>query len=424
MVISLVILLATMTLGLPIYLALLFSGLYVLAVLDVPAGFVIATLYDGVYKFALLAVPFFILAGVLIERTSFSERLIDYALKWSKKVRGGIPISGVIANEFFGTVSGSSAAATGTVGKILFPVIAESEGESFAVGLLTSAGALAIVMPPSITMVLYGAVVNVSVGKLFLTGIIPALIIGFILSVYIVWRAKPVTKKAREWKPMEKKGVSSLRNSIAIVSVFFLPVLVLGGIYGGIFTPTESAAVAVIYVVLIALFILKEINFKLILSSLSEGSRLTCQIFVLIAASSVFSQALTMAQVPQKLVNICQGLSPMMFLIVLNTVLIFVGMFFDPASAVLVLAPIVAPVASAIGIDLIHLGIVFTVNIAIGMFTPPFGLNLFVSQAVFKKSLEEIAKSLIPFWVWYLVALAIITFLPEIYMWVPNMLLK
>ena len=423
MIISLIILLATMALGLPIYLALLLSGLYVLAVLDVPAGFVIATLYDGVYKFALLAVPFFILAGVLIERTSFSEKLIHYALKWSKGVRGGVPISGVIANEFFGTVSGSSAAATGTVGKILFPVIAESEGEPFALGLLTSAGALAIIMPPSITMVLYGAVVNVSVGKLFLTGIIPALIIGVILSGYIVWRAKPVPKQARKLTAPEKVG-PSLRNTVAVISVFLLPVLVLGGIYGGIFTPTESAAVAVVYVVLIAFFILKEINFKLLLSSLSEGSRLTCQIFVLIAASSVFSQALTMAQVPQKLVNICEGLSPTMFLIVLNIVLIFVGMFFDPASAVLVLAPIVAPVARALGIDLIHLGIVFTVNMAIGMFTPPFGLNLFVSQAVFKKSLEEIARSLTPFWVWYFIALAIITFIPALYMWVPNILLK
>jgi C4-dicarboxylate transporter DctM subunit len=391
--------------------------------IGVSPDFAIGTLYDGVYKFALLAVPFFLFAGALVEKTSFSNVLIQHTLKWTTRIRGGVPLSGVIANEFFGAISGSSAAATGTVGKLLYPTISENQGESFSLGILTSAGALAIIMPPSITMILYGAVVNVSVGKLFITGIIPAIVVGAILGLYIIWRSRPVSEVAAGSEMIGDLRFS-FKNVISVSCTYFLPVLILGGIYGGFFTPTESSAVAVFYVVLVSYVLLRELSLRVILTALSDTLVLTTQIFVVVAASMVFSQTLTMAQVPQQLASICEALSPSFFLVILNLTLLFTGMFFDPNSAVLVLAPLVAPIAQALGIDLIHLGLVFTVNIAIGMFTPPFGLNLFVSQAVFNKPLQTIVETLVPFWLLYLCALVIITFLPGIYMWVPNMLLK
>jgi C4-dicarboxylate transporter, DctM subunit len=424
MLIGLSVLIGCMILGLPIYLSLLCSGFYVLWAIGVPLSFVTPTLYDGVFKFVLLAVPFFLFAGALIEKTAFSKELIRYTISWTKRIPGGIALSGVLANEFFGAVSGSSPAATGTVGRLLFPVISEAEGESFALGLLTSCGALAIIMPPSITMILYGAVTNTSVGKLFIAGIIPAFIVGGFLTAYCVSHSRPAHRtRKREDAVGTQESVLCAKKVLSICAVLFLPVLVLGGIYAGIYTPTESAAIAVCYVAGVSRFLLKDLNLSAVWSALTEALKLTAQIFVVVAAASVFSQALTMAQVPQQLIKLCTGLSPYTFLIILNVLLLFVGMFFDPASAVLVLSPIVAPIADNLGIDLIHLGIVITVNIAIGMFTPPFGLNLFVSQAVFNKPLERIVRTLPPFIGLYLLALSIITFLPRLYMWLPKMVM-
>lgn len=421
---GLFILLGCMVLGLPIYLSLLCSAFYFLSASGVSLSFIIPTLYGGIFKFVLLAVPFFLFAGALIEKTSFSQELIRYILSLTKGIRGGTAISTVLANEFFGAISGASAAATATVGKILFPVLSEAEGESLALGLLTSAGALAIIMPPSITMILYGAVTDTSVGKLFIAGIIPAIVVGGLLAGYIVYRSSPVRGTGDPEIPEEKiTGEFTFRKLVSISAVLFLPILVLGGIYAGIFTPTESAAIAVFYVAAVSQLLLKDLTLGIIWAALTETVKLSAQIFVVVAASSVFSQALTMAQVPQQIVRLCARLSPHSFLIVLNIILLFVGMFFDPASAVLVLGPIVAPIASNLGIDLIHLGIVMTVNIAIGMFTPPFGLNLFVSQAIFNRPMEKIVRTLYSFMVVYLLALVIITFLPGLYMWMPKMLM-
>jgi C4-dicarboxylate transporter DctM subunit len=424
MLVGLLVLMGCMILGLPIYLSLLCSAFYVLWANGVPLSFVTPTLYDGVFKFVLLAVPFFLFAGALIEKTAFSRELIRYTISWTKRIRGGTALSGVLANEFFGAVSGSSPAATGTVGRLLFPVISEAEGESFALGLLTSGGTLAIIMPPSITMILYGAVTNTSVGKLFIAGIIPALIVGGFLTAYCVKHSRPARRTRKQEDAVETQASGFyVKKFLSICAVLFLPVLVLGGIYAGIYTPTESAAIAVCYVAGVSRFLLKDLNLSAVWSALIEALKLSAQIFVVVAAASVFSQALTMAQVPQQLVKLCTGLSPYAFLIILNVLLLFVGMFFDPASAVLVLSPIVAPIADNLGIDLIHLGIVITVNIAIGMFTPPFGLNLFVSQAVFNRPLERIVRTLPPFIALYLLALIIITFLPRLYMWLPKMVM-
>lgn len=415
MLVGFIILAITLILGFPIYLAILSSSMYILLIkLEMDISSISLILHDGVGKFTLMAVPFFLLSGAILDSTSLAKRLVDWLFSMVASIRGGVPLSGVIANEFFGAVSGSSAAATGTIGKILYPEISKIRTESFALGLLTSAGGLAIIMPPSITLILYGATASISVGTLFLTGIIPALIIGCILGIYIIVTSE---KKTTDEKFSFKDFILKSKNAIWII---ILPIVVLGGIYGGIFTPTEAGAVAGIYAFAVAVLIYKEMGLKSLREAVSVTITLTAQIFIIIGSSAVFSQAMTLEQVPQQIVGLMSDLSTWQFLLILNIFLLLVGMFFDPTSAVLVLTPLLIPVAQTMGVDLYHLGMVITVNLAIGTFTPPFGLNLFVAQGVFNQSIGNIVNGLKQFWVWYFLALLIITYLPQLYMWIPN----
>ncbi|HEY8485844.1 MAG TPA: TRAP transporter large permease subunit [Limnochordales bacterium] len=416
MVAGFLILLACLALGMPIYVALLWSSLYLLVVeLRVEPAMIASGLFESINSFTLSAVPFFLLAGALADRTTMSERLVGSVRALVGHLRGGLALTGVVANEVFGAISGASAAAVGTIGRIMLPTVAAVHGEPFALGLLTSAGALAVVMPPSIPMILYAASANVSTGQLFVAGIIPALIIGLFLWACILWNSRglPWRRTPLAWGQVRLQ----LRRAGLVL---LMPVVVLGGIYGGFFTPTEAAAVAVAYTLALGAGVYRDLGWRGFWSAVMEAVRLTSQIFVVIAASVVFSQALALAQVPMRLAELTSGLPAPVFLLVVNLVLLLVGMFFDPTSAVLVLTPLLTPAAQRLGIHPLHLGVVMTVNLAIGMFTPPFGLNLFVSQSIFRKSMAEIVRGLTPFWVWYLAALAVITYLPGLYMWLPG----
>jgi C4-dicarboxylate transporter DctM subunit len=412
---GILILLSCITLGLPIYLGLLAGGLYILVIAyHIPVDIVVINLYDGVAKFTLLAVPYFLFAGALMENSSISRRLVDCSAPWLVRVRGGLPIAGIVANEIFGAISGSAAAATATIGRVMYPAVVKTNGERFSLGLFTSAGALAIIMPPSINMILFATATNISIGALFLTGIVPALILGACLTIYIfLVSPRPDPSQRFDLKLAVRKTIEGL-------SALSMPVVILGGIYTGVFTPTEAGAVSAVYAFILPVLLYREMGWAEILSSIKDTTKLSAQIFILIASSTVFSQALTVARVPDALVSLMGGLAPFWFLMILNGILLVVGCFFDPTSAVLVLAPVMTPIARALGIDLLHLGIVFTVNLAIGMFTPPFGLNLFVMQSIFKKRLEELAVAVPPFFVVFFIALMIITYFPELYLWLPR----
>lgn len=410
MLIALLILLTLLLLGFPIYIGLLLSGIYILlGMYGLPLDMVVTSMFDGCGKFSLTAVPFFLLAGCLMEKGSIASRLVDSLSPWLVRARGGITVTAVVANEIFGAMSGSAPAAAGTIGKAMFPAVSKENGEDFALGLFASCGALAIIMPPSINMIIFATATSCSVGELFKAGVIPALIIGLLLSIYIVIKSKSPADDMR----------FSLKYALKMVwkgiPALILPVIVLGGIYGGLFTPTEAGAVSAVYVFIISAVVLRELSWGKIWSALKETTKLTGQIFILIAASTVFSQALTIAQIPTLLVGLLDGLSPIVFLLILNVLLLIVGCFFDPTSAVLILAPIVAPIAANLGIGIIHLGIVFVVNLSIGMFTPPFGLNLYVIQSIFKRPMERIAKALVPFFALYIIALLILTYIPQLY---------
>lgn len=413
---SAVILILCLVLGLPVYVALLGSGLFLLVVgQGVPIEMIITGLYEGVAKFTLTAVPFFLLAGAFMENSSMARRLVDSIVPWLVRVRGGVPLAGIIANEIFGAMSGSAPAAAGTIGRAMFPAVCRTNGERFALGLFASGGALAIVMPPSINMILFATATNASIGLLFLAGVVPALIIGGCLGFYI-WAASPRVGQTEQFNLK-----LALRKTAEGIPVLLLPVVLLGGIYLGVFTPTEAGAMSAVYAFLLPFAFYREMGLREIVASIRDTTKLTAQIFILIAASTVFSQALAVAQVPEMLKEALSGLSPFWFLVLLNAVLLVVGCFFDPTSGVLVLAPVVAPVAQSLGIDLLHLGIIFAVNLAIGMFTPPFGLNLFVIQSIFKRPLEEIARAVPAFFVVFVVALVIITYFPQLYLWLPRM---
>lgn len=402
--------------GFPIYAGLLAAGLFILIVVEgIPASMVVIGLYDGVSKFTLLAVPYFLLAGALMEHSTMANRLVGCFVPWLVRVRGGVPMAGILSNELFGAISGSAPAAAGTIGRAMVPLVTKTNSEKFAIGLFTSAGSLAIIMPPSIAMILFATATNSSIGALFLAGVVPALIIGLCLGIYVYF-ASP--------RPDESQKFSlkfALKKTKEGGFVILFPVIVLGGIYLGVFTPTEAAAVSAVYAFVLPCLVYREIGFKEVLISLKETVKLTAQIFILIAASTVFSQALAVSQVPAMLQNALSGISPVVFLIYLNIFLLLVGCFFDPPSAILVIAPIAAAIAEPLGIDTLHLGIVFTVNLAIGMVTPPFGLNLFVIMSIFRKSLEEVARTVPAFIGVYLFALIIITYFPQLYLWLPRL---
>lgn len=410
MIIAIFILLSLLVIGFPIYIGLLISGMYILLIMyNIPVEMIITCIYDGCAKFSLTAVPFFILAGCLMEKGSIASRLVNSLSPWLVRLRGGMSITAVVSNEIFGAMSGSAPAAAATIGKAMYPVVSEKNGESFALGLFASCGALAIIMPPSINMIIFATATNCSIGDLFKAGIVPAIIIGILISIYIFLKSKPPRDDERF--NLKYAGSMFLKGIPALL----IPVIVLGGIYGGVFTPTEAGAASVAYVFIVSTFVFKELSKEQIIDSLKETVRLTGQIFILISASTVFSNALTIAQVPALLNRSLEGLGYIPFLVLLNVILLVVGCFFDPTSAILILAPIIAPVAYTLGIGNIHLGIIFTVNLAIGMFTPPFGLNLFVIQGIFRKPLEVIAKSIVPFFFLYLACLIIITYFPNLY---------
>jgi len=416
MLIAIVMFICFLLMGFPIYIGLLAVGVYLqLFVNHIPPDMMISALFDGVNKPSLLAIPFFLLAGGLMEHSSMSARLVGAIKPWLRRVKGGIPLTALVANEIFGAMSGSAPAATATIGRVMLPAITETNGEKFGLGLLTSAGAIAIIMPPSINMIVFAAATDTSIGDLFLAGIIPALIVLVIIGCYIVY----TSKRASGEKFNLREAVGGLIQGFWVL---LLPVIILGGIYSGICTPTEAGAVAAVYALLLPLLVFKDFTWKVLKGTFIESALLNAQIFILVAASIVFSQALTIAQVPQQLAQELAGMSPYLFLLGLNILLLIVGCFFDPVSAVLVLAPMMIPITNQLGINPIHMGIVFTVNLAIGMFTPPFGLNLFVMQSIFKKTMEAIVDSIRPFIVLYLLFLVIITYLPELYVWLPQTL--
>lgn len=398
--------------GMPIFLVLLAaSAITVLFVMDTPVAALHQTLFGAVDSFALLSVPFFIFAGELMGRGSVARRIVDILQAGMGSLRGSLPLTTVGTSAIFGAMSGASAATVATVGQLMLPPLKErGYPDTFRAGLITAVGAIDIIIPPSVPLIIYAAAASESVPKLYAAGVIPGLVIAGILAVYVWWIARRLG--ISDGQPFSRSALlrALSRGGWALGA----PVIILGGIYGGLVSPTESAALACVYAAAVALFVYRDMDWSQIVGCAARSVTLTAQILLIVACANVFGWLLTVNQVPAALVDLVSGLSlsPWMILLALNVVFLVVGCFVDPLSAILVLTPLLMPLVKSAGIDPVHFGIVITTNLAIGMFHPPFGLNIFVTQSLFRFPLPVIYRGIVPFIWLYLIALALITYVP------------
>lgn len=378
-------------------------------------------LFETSEHYTLLAIPFFLLSGAFMTTGGVARRLIDFANACVGHIRGGLAIGAVLACMLFAALSGSSPATVAAVGSIAIAgMVRSGYPQAFGAGIVCNAGTLGILIPPSIVMVVYAAATEQSVGKLFMAGVIPGVMLGLVLmiAIYIVARIKklPALPRAsfREW----------LRSAREAFWGLLLMVIILGGIYTGMFTPTEAAAVAAVYAGFVALFVYKDAGIRECPKVLLESGKLTIMLMFIIANAMLFAHVLTTEQIPQQITAwvVDLGLQPWQFLLVVNIVLLIAGAFMEPSAIILILAPILFPIAMQLGIDPIHLGIIMVVNMEIGLITPPVGLNLFVTSAVTGMPLTSVIKAAWP-WLMLLISfLMVITYIPAVSMALPNML--
>jgi len=401
-------------LGFPIFLVLLSAASVALVFyMHMPMAALHQNLFGSINAYALLAIPYFIFAGELMGRGTVARRLVDFVQDGVGSVRGSLGVTTVGVATIFGAISGVSAASVATIGKIMYPsMVNAGYPPSFAAGLITAVGAIDIIIPPSIPMIVYGAAAQESVPRLYAAGILPGLLIALIIGGYVVWRAK--RQNFGEGKPFNASRF--MRSTVRSLWALGAPAIILGGIYGGIFSPTEAAAVACVYAAFVTMVIFRELSVGEVIEAAVATVRFTAQILVIVACAGVFAWLLTVNQVPATLVSWIKYLevTAWQFLLVVNVLLLIVGCFLDPLSAILLLTPLLVPIAKALGIDTVHFGIVFTVNLAIGLFHPPFGINIFVAQSVLGIRLETIYRGILPFVLLYLIVLVLITYVPDI----------
>lgn len=401
-------------LGFPIFLVLLAAVTTALVFfMKVPLAALHQNLFGAIDAYALLAIPFFIYAGELMGRGSVARRLVDFVQAGVGSVRGSLGVTTVGTSAVFGAISGASAATVATVGKVMLPAMrGAGYPEKFSAGLITAVGAIDIIIPPSIPLIVYGMAAEESVARLYAAGIFPGLLIALMLALYVVWYAKRNGIGAGEAFDWRRFVRASARGVLALGA----PFIILGGIYGGVFSPTEAAAVACVYAGFVTRFVFRELGWRDILDASATTVLFTGQVLIIVACASVFAWLLTVNQVPAAMVAWLQSMnvSKWALLAAINVLLLVVGCFLEPLSAILLLTPLLVPVVKAAGIDTVHFGIVVTVNLAIGLFHPPFGMNIFVAQSALGLRLEVIYRGIVPFLVVYLVALVLITYIPEI----------
>lgn len=415
---------ALLTLSVPISIVLVTTtAIYLFFVAQTPLTSLIQQLFNGLDNFVLLGVPFFILAGNIMAEGAISERLVNIMKLFVGRFTGGLAMASVLACMFFAAISGSSPATVIAIGSIMMPaLIKERYGERFSIGLLTSAGSLGILIPPSIPMILYALVMNVSVAEIFMAGFLPGIFIGCSLMAYSFFMARKHGWYSRTSYTF-KEGIKIIKDGLWAL---FLPFIVLGGIYGGIFTPTEAAAVSVVYALFVELFIYKELKINRLLDICRDSAILSgCLLFILSCAMT-FIWLLTVEQIPIKLAEIIikNVDSKWLFLLAINGVFMIIGALMDIVTAVIVISPILVETLNRYDINYVHFGIIMIVNIECGFLTPPFGLNLFVSMAIMRRSLIEIGKSILPFIAIFIGCLLVLTYVPKISLILPELFLS
>ncbi|MFZ0791248.1 MAG: TRAP transporter large permease subunit [Chromatiaceae bacterium] len=413
-------LLGLMLTGMPVSIAL---GLTVLTFLftmtQVPIESVALKLFTGIEKFEIMAIPFFILAGNFLTHGGVARRMIAFATSMVGHYHGGLGLAAVLACALFAAVSGSSPATVVAIGSILIPaMVKQGFPVRFGVGTVASAGGLGILIPPSIVMVMYAVSTNSSVGALFIAGIIPGAVLAFMLGLTTWWIAR------RNGYPRMKRSDWATRFRAFRKSVWglLLIVLVMGGIYSGIFTPTEAAAMSAVYAFVVAVFVYRDMPLRRVPRVLLDSANMSAMLLYIITNAVLFSFLLTYENIPQALAQwlVDTGLGPVGFLAVVNILLLLAGNIMEPSSIILITAPILFPVAVALGIDPIHFGVMITVNMEIGMITPPVGLNLYVASGVARMGMTETTVACFPWLLTMLGFLMLLTYWPALSLWRPR----
>jgi C4-dicarboxylate transporter, DctM subunit len=406
--------------GMPISISL---GLTVLSFLffmtQVPVESVALKLFTGIEKFEIMAIPFFILAGNFLTHGGVARRMIRFATAMVGHFHGGLGLGGVLACALFAAVSGSSPATVVAIGSILMPAMVKAGfPKRFGAGVITTSGALGILIPPSIVMVMYSVSTNTSVGALFMAGVIPGLILATMLGLTTWYRAwkndyprQPKASWAERWKAFRESAWG-----------LFLIIVVMGGIYTGIFTPTEAAAMSAVYAFSVAVFVYKDMGLKDVPRVLLSSANMSAMLLYIITNAVLFSFLMTHENIPQEMANwmMGTGVGVIGFLIVANILLLLAGNFMEPSSIVLILAPILFPIAVKLGIDPVHFGIIMVVNMEVGMCHPPVGLNLYVASGITKMGITELTIAVWPWLLTMLVFLLLVTYWPTLSLWLPR----
>ena len=413
-------LLFCMAIGMPIAISLGLSSLITIVFFsnDSLASMSIK-LFETSEHYTLMAIPFFVLAGNLLSTGGVARRMVRFAIAAVGHVRGGLAIASILACMLFAAVSGSSPATVVAIGSIVIAgMVKNGYTKEFAAGVICNAGTLGILIPPSIVMVVYAAVTDVSVGRLFMAGVVPGILLGLMLMGAVWWRAGKLQLTPPP-KASTREVLTAFKDSawgLALLAI------IMGGIYGGVFTPTEAAAVSAVYALFIALFIYRDIGWKELPEVFLESSKTTVMLMFIVANALLFAHVLTTERIPQTIAEsiLAAGMSPWVFLLVVNVLLLVAGNFMEPTGIILILAPILFPIATHLGIDPIHLGVIMVVNMEIGMVTPPVGLNLFVTSGVTGMNLVQVTRAALPWLAVLLVFLLLVTYLPFISLALPN----
>ncbi|MBM4761083.1 TRAP transporter large permease [Bacillus sp. B15-48] len=394
-------------LGLATLITIIYSG-------SLPLEFLAKELVTSVDSFPLLAVPFFILAGEIMGKGGISNRLFAVASALVGNRTGGLAIATIITCMFFAAISGSGPATVAAIGGVMIPaMVREGYDRRFATATVAAAGSIGIIIPPSIPMVMYGVTASVSVGDMFISGILPGVLIGLAMIIWTWYYSKKMGFKGLDEKTSLKKIVKAIWDA---KWALLIPLIILGGIYGGFFTPTEAAVVAVVYGLFAAMVLYRELSWKELPKVIYDSALTTATVLIIVGAANAFGRLLTIEQIPSKIAEWLIGVSsnPTVIILLILVLLLFVGMFMDPLAAIIILTPILLPIVTQIGYDPIHFGVLMIINLAIGYFTPPVGVNLFVGSSISGVPMGALSRAVLPFVVSMIFILLLVTFLPEI----------
>jgi len=409
-----------LVLGIPIFLILLATSELALLFLKLPSTVIHQVMYDALNKWPLLAVPFFIFAGDLMARGGISVRLLRWVTSMIGTIRGSLPMTSLGLAAVFGAISGATSAGVAAVGQLTYPQMRKAGySEKFASGLVTAENALDNMIPPSLGFILYGIAAETSVVHLFAAGIIPGLVLAGLYALYIYLYAYRGGIRESQAFSLREFFYASRDGLWAVGAI----VIILGGIYSGAFSPTEAAGVACVYAIFVTYFVYKEVTLQQVFAVAARTMILTALVFIIVAAASLYAWLLTISGIAQATADFITGLhaSPWVILLIINIFLLLVGCVLDTATALLVLAPLLLPVAKTLGVDPIHFGVIVVMNLTIGTFTPPFGINIFVFQALFKTPSTVIYAGLMPFIAMAILALLLVTYIPALSLWLARM---